>query len=134
MPDAYVRGMVVIVDLDPAEGSEQRGRRRPCVVIQNDIGNETSPVTIIAAITSFKEQPELFDVNVIVSKGDGGLDEDSVILCNQVRTVDRSRIKKICGKLNHDTMQKVDQALRISLALVPGLERRKLDTTIRSKL
>jgi mRNA interferase MazF len=116
MPGKCVRGAVVEVNLDPVVGHET-AKRRPCVVIQNDIGNAASHLTIVAVITGAENVRRLFPVNVAVSQGEGGLTKDSVVLCNQLRTVDELRLGRICGMLSHATMQKVDQALRISLAL-----------------
>jgi len=116
MPGKCVRGAVVEVNLDPVVGHET-AKRRPCVVIQNDIGNAASHLTIVAVITGAENVRRLYPVNVGVSKGDGGLTKDSVVLCNQLRTVDELRFGRILGKLSDATMQRVDQALRISLAL-----------------
>jgi mRNA interferase MazF len=107
------RGDVHYVDLEPVVGSEQGGRR-PAVVIQNDVGNEYSPTTIIAIITSRRIQPFPF----IVALPDGTLPRPSVINCAQVRTVDRARLtSKPIASLDHSTMRRVDEALRISLGL-----------------
>jgi mRNA interferase MazF len=116
MPGKCVRGVVVEVNLDPVVGHET-AKRRPCLVIQNDIGNATSHLTIVAVITGAENVRRFYPVNVAVSKGDGGLTKDSVVLCNQIRTVDELRFARICGKLSDAAMQRVDQALRISLAL-----------------
>jgi len=104
------------VDLEPVRGSEQ-GKVRPAVVIQNDIGNQYSPTVIVAAITSGEQAR--FDVNVAVKAPEGGLSRDSLILLNQIRTVDKSRLSRYWGHLTPDTMTGVDQALKISLGLVP---------------
>lgn len=117
MPGKCHRGMVLEVALDPVVGHET-GKTRPCVVIQNDIGNSASPVTIVAVITGAENVPRLYPVNVKVSKGQGGLTKDSVVLCNQIKTVDERRFGRTYGKLSDETMKKVDQALTISLALV----------------
>ena len=116
MPGKCVRGTVLQVSLDPVVGHET-GKMRPCVVIQNDIGNAFSPVTIVAVITGAENVLKLYPVNVKVNKGEGGLTKDSVVLCNQIKTVDERRFGKIYGKFSDVIMRKVDQALRISLAL-----------------
>ena len=116
MPGRCVRGMVIEINLDPTVGHEIR-KSRPCLVIQNDVGNAHSPLTIVAAIEGAEHIRRPFPVNVLVKKGDGGLIKDSVILCNQIRTVDERRLGRVYGKLNEATLRKVDQALRISLAL-----------------
>jgi len=109
------RGEVLLVDLEPVKGSEQ-GKTRPCLVIQNDVGNRASPTTIVASITSKIEREYPFMVHV--ARGDGGLPKDSTVLCNQLRTisVDERVIKKL-GSLKQETMEKVDEALKTSLGL-----------------
>jgi mRNA interferase MazF len=109
------RGDIILVNLEPVRGSEQ-GRIRPCLVIQNDISNKNSPVTIIAAITSRIFDKE-FPTNVFISKGDSNLEKDSTILLNQIRTIDNSRLIKKIGCLNNYIMNRVDMAIKISLAL-----------------
>jgi len=107
------RGDVVLVNLNPVKGSEQGGIR-PCLVIQNNLGNRYSPTTIIAPITSKKFNKE-FPTNVSLLKEDSGLDRDSTALLNQVTTIDKRRIIKRMGFLNEEMMAKVDLALKISL-------------------
>ncbi len=109
------RGDIFTVDLEPVRGSEQ-GKSRPAVVIQNDLGNRYSPTIIVAAITSTL-RPD-FDVNVIVASPEGGLHQDSTVLLNQIRTIDRSRLGRYWGRLSPQTMARIDQALSISLGLV----------------
>ncbi len=114
MSQLIKRGDIFTVDLEPVRGSEQ-GKMRPALVIQNDIGNRYSPVIIVAAITT-GEYTE-FDVNVAVKAPEGGLSNNSIILLNQIRTVDKSRFGRYWGRLNPETMKKVDKALKISLGL-----------------
>jgi mRNA interferase MazF len=109
------RGDVFLVDFEPVRGSEQ-GKVRPALVIQNDIGNRFSPTVIVAAITSGSHVR--FDVNVAVAPPEGGLTNDSIILLNQIRTIDRSRLGRYWGRVSAQTMKQVDEALRISLGLV----------------
>ena len=116
MPGKCVRGTVLEINLDPTIGHEIK-KSRPCVVIQNDTGNRYSPLTIVAAIEGAEHVKKLYPVNVYVPKGDGGLLKDSVVLCNQIRTVDELRFGRVYGTLSGSTMAEVDRALRISLAL-----------------
>ena len=116
MPGKCVRGAVVEVSLDPVVGSEAN-KTRPCVVIQNDVGNRFSPIVIVAAITGAQNVPRPYPVDVPVQKGEGGLAKDSVVQCNQIRSVDEKRLVRTLGQLRPATMARVDTALRISLAL-----------------
>jgi mRNA interferase MazF len=110
------RGDIVIVDLEPTRGSEQ-SKVRPCVVIQNDLGNQHSPVTIIACLTSGGKA--LFDTEIEVKAPEGGLRNDSLVLLNQLRTIDKSRVCGHYGSLSRETMTRIDHALMISLGLFP---------------
>ena len=109
------RGDIVLAHLEPVVGSEQ-GSTRPVLVIQNDVGNETSPITIIAPITS-RIYDKDFPTNVSLSKKDSHLDRDSTILLNQIRAIDKSRIIKKISLLDSFIMDQVDMALKISLGL-----------------
>jgi mRNA interferase MazF len=109
------RGDIFTVDLEPVRGSEQ-GKIRPALVIQNDIGNQYSPTVIVAAITSGSHTR--FDVNIPVKAPEGGLRNDSLILLNQVRTVDKTRLSRYWGRVSGQTMARVDEAIKISLGLV----------------
>jgi len=111
------RGDAVVVDLDPTKGSEQRGTR-PCLVVQNDVGNENAPTTIVVPFTtSFGD--ELYPFEVLLRGEEGPLNEDSVALCSQVRTVSiDDRIRKNLGSIPDHRMDEVDQALRYSFGLV----------------
>ncbi len=109
------RGEIVFTDLEPIRGSEQGGIR-PCVIIQNNIGNAYSPTTIIAPLTS-KIFSKEFPTNVYLPKDVSHLEKDSMILLNQIKTVDKSRIKKSVCFLTEDFMKKVDLAIKISLDL-----------------
>ena len=110
------RGEVILVDFDPTVGAEIR-KRRPAVVIQNDIDNRHSPITIVAAMTS-RVDDEIFPTEVVVAPPEGGLSKPSVVLLNQIRSVDRKRLVGRLGRLKPETMARVDRALRISLGLV----------------
>jgi mRNA interferase MazF len=109
------RGEVFLVAFDPTLGAEIQ-KRRPALILQNDIGNKHSPLTIVAAITSntTRQGP----ICVLVRKPEGGLDVDSVILLNQIRTIDGQRLIKRLGALRPETMRHVEQSLMISLGLV----------------
>lgn len=109
------RGEIFFVNLEPTKGSEQGGTR-PALIVQNNIGNQYSSTTIIAPLTSKIYQKE-YPMNVFVSKEDSGLEKDSIILLNQIRTIDKTRIGKRMGILDNATMDKVNGALKISLSL-----------------
>lgn len=109
------RGDLFWVNLDPTRGSEQAGRR-PVLVIQNDIGNEVAPTTIIAPLTT-KSFTKEYPTNVHLPKGIGGLRSDSTILLSQIRTLDKSRLQKKIGHLSDIYLEKVNRAIKISLGL-----------------
>lgn len=113
---SYKRGDVLLIDFDPVRGSEQ-GKVRPAVVIQNDVANQYSPVLIVAAVTSSLRALHPTDVEALAPEG--GLRKNSRILLNQIRTVDKARVIDRWGHLSNETMSKVDEALKISLGLVP---------------
>ncbi len=110
------RGEIYYAELNPVVGSEQGGTR-PVLVIQNDIGNQYSPTTIIAAITSQITKAKL-PTHVEVTAKRSGLERDSVILTEQIRTIDKSRLKEKVTVLDEETMARVGQAIEISLGLV----------------
>lgn len=112
----YKRGDVYLVNLEPALGVEMK-KTRPAVIIQNDVGNKFSHTVIVAPITTGKELK--IPTEVAVKAGEGGLKNDSVIRLQQIRTLDKRRLKKRWGSLTRETMQKVDEAIKISLGLVP---------------
>ena len=109
------RGGIVLVNFEPVRGSEQGGIR-PSLVIQNDIFNKYSPTTIVAPITSklFKKE---YPTNVTLKKEDSRLNQDSTVLLNQIKTIDKSRIIRKISLLDFYSMKKVDLALKISLDL-----------------
>lgn len=109
------RGDLYFANLNPVIGSEQGGLR-PVLVLQNDIGNTYSPTTIIAAITSQIKRAKL-PTHVEIKKSRTRLERDSVILCEQLRTIDKKRLSEKIGQLDEEIMVKVDKALEISLGL-----------------
>ncbi len=111
-----LRGEVHFVAFDPTLGAEIR-KTRPALILQNDIANRSSPITIVAAITS-KFDDELYPTEVLVRAPEGGLDADSVVLLNQIRSVDRRRLMRRVGRLMPETMRLVDRALVLSLGLI----------------
>jgi len=112
-----LRGDVYLVNLDPIVGKEI-GKARPAVIIQNDIGNKFSPVTIIAPVSSVKEIIKPLPIMILLEKGEGGLKEESYVDCGQIRTVDKEKrlITKL-GSLEKSKIQEIDKALKISLSL-----------------
>jgi mRNA interferase MazF len=110
------RGEVYLVSLDPTVGAEIK-KTRPAVVVQNDPSNRRSPVTIVAAMTSQLEEP-LYPTEVLVRAPEGGLTVDSVVLLNQIRSVDKGRLVRRLGVLKAETMKEIDRALLLSLGLV----------------
>lgn len=112
-----LRGDVYLVNLDPIIGKEI-GKARPAVIIQNNIGNKFSPVTIVAPISSVKEITKPLPIMIFLQKGEGGLSEDSYIDCGQIRTIDRDlRLITKFGTLDKNKMSEVDKALKVSLSL-----------------
>jgi len=112
----FRRGEIWTVDLEPVVGSEQ-GKARPALIIQNDIGNLYSPVLIVAALTSGEEAR--YDVQVEVKAPEGGLHHNSIVLLNQIRTIDKRRVGRYWGHLSAQTIQQVDEAIKISLGMMP---------------
>ena len=107
------RGEIWLVNFNPARGSEQKGVRS-ALIIQNDIGNEVSPITIIAAIST---TIKIYPINVKIKSSESGLAKDSVIKLNQIRTIDKSRLIKRLGKLYPSTMDAVNSAILLSLGI-----------------
>lgn len=110
------RGDILYADLNPVVGSEQGGMR-PVLVIQNDIGNRYSPTTIVAAVTSKIKRAKL-PTHVELPAEKSNLAVDSVVLLEQLRTIDRRRLKQKVSHLDAQTMEKVDRAIQISLGLM----------------
>lgn len=107
------RGELYYADLSPVIGSEQGGVR-PVLVIQNNIGNKYSPTIIVAAITSQINKAKL-PTHIEISANEYGLNKDSVILLEQIRTIDKKRVREKIGCLDEVMMVKVDNSLQVSL-------------------
>ncbi len=117
MMTAHVlRGDVIEVNLDPTVGTEIK-KTRPCVVIQNNVGNRVTQRTIVVPATDAEHLRKPFPIHVLVPAGEGGFRKDSVVLCDQIRAVDKSRLVRTLGRLPSSIMERVDQALKISLGL-----------------
>ena len=110
------RGDVYLVNLDPTVGSEIK-KTRPAVILQNDVGNQYSRTTIIAPVRSGGKA--IYPVEVLVKSPEGGLNNDSLILLSQIRVVDKSRLGKRLGALKRQTLEPVNEAIMISLGLIP---------------
>ena len=111
------RGDLYYVDLDPTIGSEQGGHR-PALIIQNDVGNQYSPVLIIAALTS-RPPARPRPTDVLIKPGSSGLQAPSRVLLNQIRTIDKRRLGRYVGQLTAEEMDLIDEAIKISLGLIP---------------
>lgn len=109
------KGDIFYADLTPVVGSEQGGIR-PVLIIQNDIGNFYSPTVIVAAITSRTEKNSL-PTHIQLCGEEHGLRQSSIVLLEQVRTIDRSRLREYIGHLSESKLQQVDEALVISFGL-----------------
>lgn len=109
------RGDIFIADLDPAQGSEQGGVR-PVVIVQNDRGNRFSPTVICAAMTSKVGKADL-PTHVWVSAKDSGLRSDSLVLCEQIRTLEKRRLRAKAGRIDELVLRRVEFALRAALGL-----------------
>lgn len=109
------RGDIYYADLSPVIGSEQGGVR-PVLIVQNDIGNKYSPTVIAAAITSQINKAKL-PTHIEISALEYGLLKDSVILLEQIRTIDKKRLREKIGHLDEELMDKVNEALSISFGL-----------------
>ena len=109
------RGEIYYADLSPVIGSEQGGVR-PVLIVQNDVGNKYSPTVIAAAITSQHEKSNL-PTHINISAECCGLSKDSIVLLEQVRTLDKQRLKEKMGAIDPGAMNRVDKALSVSFGL-----------------
>ena len=108
------RGEIYWVDWTPGRGSEQIGER-PALIIQNDIGNDKSPTTIVASCTTAPNKPFPFIVNITAS--DSGMPKDGAVDLAALMTIDKIRLGNKCGQLNQNKMREIDTALKISLGV-----------------
>jgi mRNA interferase MazF len=118
-PTALVRprrGEVYLVNFDPTLGAEIQ-KTRPVLIVQNDVANRHSAITIVAAITSQFDHP-LYPTEVLIRPPEGGLRMDSVGLLNQSRSIDKQRLVRRLGTLKPETMDRVDHAILISMDLI----------------
>ncbi len=109
------RGDIFYADLSPVVGSEQGGIR-PVLIVQNNMGNKYSPTVIAAAITSQKDKTRL-PTHIQLHSTDSGLIQESIVLLEQIRTLDKRRLKERMGRLDEESMSRVDTALQISFGL-----------------
>ena len=117
MDNSVRRGDIFYADLSPVVGSEQGGVR-PVLIVQNDTGNRHSPTVIAAAITSQTGKARL-PTHISLSALSCGLPKDSIILLEQIRTLDKRRLREHMGKLDDTVMKKVDNAIAVSFGLHP---------------
>lgn len=110
------RGDIYYADLSPVVGSEQGGMR-PVLIIQNDVGNRHSPTVIAAAITSRINKAKL-PTHIELGAKNFGLSKDSVVLLEQIRTIDKTRLKEKMGRLDDNLMHRVDNAIAVSFGLM----------------
>lgn len=109
------RGDIFLANLNPIKGREQGGYR-PVLILQNNISNKNSPVTIIAAITS-KTYGKEYPTNVFLRKEDSKLNKNSTVLLNQIRTIDKKRLNQKISSLDNMLMMKINMAIKVSLGL-----------------
>lgn len=117
------RGDIFYADLSPVVGSEQGGIR-PVLILQNNVGNRYSPTVIAAAITSRTDKTRL-PTHIRLTPPDCGLARDSVVLLEQIRTLDKRRLRECMGRLGDNTMDKVNKAISISFGLYTEEETQK---------
>ncbi len=110
------KGDIFFADLSPVIGSEQGGVR-PVLVVQNDVGNKYSPTVIVAAVTSQINKAKL-PTHVEISAKGHGLNKDSVILLEQLRTIDKKRLRERIGRVDEDVLKLTDEAIAVSLGLI----------------
>jgi mRNA interferase MazF len=110
------RGEIYFVSFDPAVGSEIQ-KTRPALILQNDIANRHSPITIVAALTSQFEEP-LYPTEVLITPPEGRLTVSSVVLLNQIRSIDRRRLVRRLGTVTQETLERVNRAMQLSLGLI----------------
>ena len=109
------RGEIYYVNFDPTVGIEIK-KTRPALIIQNDVGNTYSQATIVAAITSTSKEVSPYEV--FLKSGEGGLQKDSIVLLNQIRTIDKRRLGRRLGMVSPESIKRIDKAIEISLGLL----------------
>lgn len=112
------RGDIYYADLSPVVGSEQGGVR-PVLIVQNDVGNRFSPTVIAAAITSQQSKANL-PTHIKLDTDNTGLSKNSIVLLEQIRTIDKHRLKERMGRLDNAAMEQIDEALSVSFGLGLG--------------
>lgn len=117
-PNVVKRGEIYYADLSPVVGSEQGGIR-PVLIVQNDVGNRYSPTVIAAAITSQQNKARL-PTHIEIEARTYGLSKDSIVLLEQMRTLDKRRLRGRMGCLDEQAMHKIDGAIAVSLGLTTG--------------
>lgn len=115
MPE-IARGDVFMANLEPIQGSEQGGTR-PVVVVSRDALNQFSPVVVICSITDAANKKKIYPSHVLVHAGNGGLTLDSIVICEQVRAISKTRLKRQLGTFNRPVMADIESALKITLDL-----------------
>jgi len=110
------RGDIWLVNLDPTIGHEIK-KSRPAIIIQNDLGNKYSPITIIAPITS-QHTEKIYPIEVLLKEENSSLEKESKVLLNQIRAIDKQRLIKKLGSIDEQTEEEINEALKISLALM----------------
>ena len=110
----FKRGQIYYADLSPVKGSEQGGHR-PTLIIQNDVGNKYAPTVIVAVITSRHTKAKL--PTHVWLNAECGLPKESMVECEQVRTIDKSRLKNFMGAVSDEVMAEIDKGLKISFGL-----------------
>ncbi len=115
------RGEIYYADLSPVVGSEQGGMR-PVLIVQNDVGNKFSPTVIAAAITSQINKARL-PTHIELHAGSFGLSKDSVVLLEQIRTIDKRRLREKMGRIDGTLMHRIDDAIAVSFGLGGGKEK-----------
>ena len=117
MKHTYSRGELYFADLGNGIGSEQNGKR-PVVIIQNDVGNRHSPTTIVAAISTQVKTKANLPTHYYLKPG-SGLVQASMVMLEQIRTIDKTRLSQYIGKLSQEDLQGINHALAISIGLIP---------------
>lgn len=111
-----LRGDIILADLSPGIKSEQQGLR-PCLVVSNNFGNKFSPTITVVPLTSVMKKKSL-PTHIKINGGEFGLDKDSIILAEGIRTIDKVRLRDYIGKVDSKTMMKVENAILINLGML----------------